>query len=92
MVRTSAELHLAGCPENMSAEDAAAILTIVDCLDKIVEVTDWREINALWVTKDSVGEPLLLQTQSYGRFYAKRDELQKWRDSQSDAVSEHAHR
>lgn len=84
MGRTSVELHLAGCPENMSAEDVAAILAVVDCLDKIVEVTDWREIYALWTTKDSAGEPLLLQTRAYGRFYAKRDELQKWRESQSD--------
>ena len=84
MGRTSAELHLAGCPKDMSAEDAAAILSIVDCLDNIIEVTDWDHIQAAWVAKDSTGESLLLQTQAYGRFYAKRDEWAKWLASQSD--------
>lgn len=83
MGRTSAELHLAGWAANMSKEDAEAILTIVDCLDNIVEVTDQAEIDALWVATDALGAPILLQSRAYGRMYAKREELEKWRASQS---------
>lgn len=85
VAKDTVEVHLAGCPKDMSKEDAAAIIAVVGCLDNIVEVTDWREIQALWVAKDSPDAPMLLQARAYGRFYSKRDELAKWRASQSDA-------
>lgn len=84
MAKETVEVHLAGCPPNMSKEDAAAIIAVVGCLENVVEVTESREISALWVAKDSAGDPMLLQARAYGRFYAKRDELRKWRESQSD--------
>jgi hypothetical protein len=83
--RNTVEVHLAGCPKDISAEDAAAIIAVVGCLEGIVEVTDRAVIEAAWVTKDSTGAPLLIQSEPYGRFFAKVEELRKWRDSQSDA-------
>jgi hypothetical protein len=55
---------------------------------KLVEVTDPKELEALWCAYDSVGAPFLHQDLPYAPCYADAAELRAWRSAQSTSRSE----